>query len=83
MELIILDHSLVEVASLVAYSSEAIEFSIDEVALLNLVTVKDDTSDSVRNLRSSFELADNDAVVILDLLELNVLAVEVVVLLQL
>jgi len=58
----------------------SIQFAIVEVAFLNLITVKNDSSNSMRNVRTTLKLAVDSAIQIFYLFEFNIFVLEIVVL---
>ena len=71
---------MIDVAGLVTDAPEAIQLTILEVPLLNLITIKNNPRDAVWYVRSALELAVYGSIHILNLLELNILLLKVVVL---
>ena len=63
-------------------TSEAVELSVLEVALLNLVAIKYDPGNTVRNVCATLELSVYRSIHVLYLFELNAFVLEVVVLAQ-
>lgn len=63
-------------------ASEAIELSVLEVALLNLVAIKYDPSNAVWNVCATLELSIYRSIHILYLFELNAFVLEIIVLAQ-
>lgn len=77
IKFVVLYHTLVDVTRLVADSAEAIKFSVLEKAFLDLVAVKDNSRNTMRNVGAATKLPVDRPVIIFDLFELDLWAVEI------
>ena len=55
----------------------SIKFAILEVALLNLITIKNDSGNSMRNISTTLKLTIDCTILVFNLFEFNILVLEI------